>query len=1233
MGDYYNMSIDDLYNKYIEYESEIYEYESEIYEYESEINKIKDPVEIDKLKIEIDKLNIEIDKLKIEIENIRNVLDDKDLDTERLKQLHLREYQPYPEYNNSEFNMDISKKLEFNANKLYYNEQTTCGKNNFELGNHQRLLYNFMNKNTPYKSLLIFHGVGVGKTCTAVKISESFRDIHAKENNRIIVLRKGGLGEGWKRTIFDPKMGDNQCSGHEFLDLINETKGFEKRDDKSIKRDVNKLIRRFYEFYAYREFSNSINKMTKKCKDEDEEKNIIKHHFSNRLLIVDEYHNLRDDGSNSKEENDEQKKALKNLLKIVKYADNLRLVLLTATPMYNMSDEIFNLLNILLLNDNRPTIDYKQYIKDDKINEDGLQILEKKFRGYVSYLRGENPVNFPLRIYPTDYKDTLALKPRKCPKINLFGDRIVEKMKFLNTYENILEGEQKTAYEVLLKQLDKDKKLGIQDSNLKQICNIYYPSKKNTYGEEGFKSVFNESKHKFTYKKGVPHVLDYKNLNNYSIKIKNIIDNIKDSEGIIFIYSEYIWGGAIPMGLALEHLGFNKYGNKNLLNISDRGDKKGTYIILSKNDKVSDNNDEEIKIVVSPENKDGDIIKVIIGSSITGEGMDFKNIRQIHVLDPWWHLSKLEQIIGRGIRYCSHINLPKENRNVTVFLHTATCEGKETIDHYSYRLGERKSVEIGKIETILKKNAIDCYLFKGTNVILNKNLKMDVKVSKNCISKFKIPISDKPYSKICSYQSECDYSENVNRHELDTLKEIVDPTDVNEYKKNMIVSFMSNNILRRGIVKEIDEKKNKVCVEVKRKNNEKIIVKKSPYDLNILNKVNDDTINFNYFKDLERNILVYLNELYSKNKYYNLEEIVEYIQYKKYINNKIIYNILKNIINFKQIIYDETNNPGCIICKNEVYIYQPKYNNDEFAPYFYRNSVNISNKINIDIISDNIKEQIDPLKDKKIIEKQDVNTIITNIDLSYKVLLNHKFFKEYDLVKVEYKQAIFNLCLDKLSYIQKKELLIKIINEKLNKIKKPDNDKLSLIDDEINYFIYDYFKNNLYQYSDDSVPKPVLFNYDKDPEGFILINDNGELIYFDKTGNDIPGKDLSESITKLKTLFKSRRNNIYIEPYVYKKGEKYIKTYKIFDEKSGITVGKNSGDSTSVFNRFRKLNLDRFKELNEDVTLFKSKTIKGINLTNQDKYDIFHLIFRIKDLLNDDNKIYVVSNELSYLNK
>ena len=44
-------------------------------------------------------------------------------------------------------------------------------------------------------------------------------------------------------------------------------------------------------------------------------------------------------------------------------------------------------------------------------------------------------------------------------------------------------------------------------------------------------------------------------------------------------------------------------------------------------------------------------------------------------------------------------------------MHTATFNGNETIDHYNYRRGEKKSIEIGLIETILKKNAIDYYLY------------------------------------------------------------------------------------------------------------------------------------------------------------------------------------------------------------------------------------------------------------------------------------------------------------------------------------------------------------------------------------------------------------------------------------------------------------------------------------------------------------------------------------------
>ena len=42
--------------------------------------------------------------------------------------------------------------------------------------------------------------------------------------------------------------------------------------------------------------------------------------------------------------------------KVIKYSDNLKIVLLSATPMYNRSTEIVRLLNMLLMNDKREII-------------------------------------------------------------------------------------------------------------------------------------------------------------------------------------------------------------------------------------------------------------------------------------------------------------------------------------------------------------------------------------------------------------------------------------------------------------------------------------------------------------------------------------------------------------------------------------------------------------------------------------------------------------------------------------------------------------------------------------------------------------------------------------------------------------------------------------------------------------------------------------------------------------
>ena len=119
------------------------------------------------------------------------------------------------------------------------------------------------------------------------------------------------------------------------------------------------------------------------------------------------------------------------------------------------------------------------------------------------------------------------------------------------------------------------------------------------------------------------------------------------------------------MALALEEMGYNKYEGA-LIESKNKESEIGKYIIISGNKDLSKNTYENY-IKMESENIKGDKIKIIIGSESAAEGLDFKFIRQIHILDPWFHLNKIEQIIGRGIRNCSHIKLDSKDRNVTNF--------------------------------------------------------------------------------------------------------------------------------------------------------------------------------------------------------------------------------------------------------------------------------------------------------------------------------------------------------------------------------------------------------------------------------------------------------------------------------------------------------------------------------------------------------------------------------------
>ena len=124
----------------------------------------------------------------------------------------------------------------------------------------------------------------------------------------------------------------------------------------------------------------------------------IRNEFDNRLIIIDEVHNIRITDDN------ENKKVAIYLEYLVKAVENVRLLFLSATPMYNSYKEIIWLLNIMNMNDKRAKIDIKNvFDANGNFKKNGEELLIRKATGYISFVRGENPYTFPYRVYPNEF--------------------------------------------------------------------------------------------------------------------------------------------------------------------------------------------------------------------------------------------------------------------------------------------------------------------------------------------------------------------------------------------------------------------------------------------------------------------------------------------------------------------------------------------------------------------------------------------------------------------------------------------------------------------------------------------------------------------------------------------------------------------------------------------------------------------------------------------------------------
>ena len=320
----------------------------------------------------------------------------------------------YPHIESKDFNRKITLKKEFSNTKLngyskkdYKNitkiSDDLCNVKDFELSNHQQFVRNFLSFETPYNSLLLYHGLGTGKTCSSISITEETRKYmklmgHTK---KIIVIASPVVQENYKLQLFDErklKLVDGywnikSCTGNKFIEEVNPMFTKNVSREKVVKQ-INKIIKNWYQFMGYLEFSNYITSIIKKANisltdKELKDKNkidIIEKEFSNRVIVIDEVHNIRT--------GDKMKRTSEHFLNLVKYAKDTKLILLTATPMYNDHKEIIWLLNLMNLNDGRYMLKEKDIFDkygDLKVDKNGREIgketLIKKSTGYFSYVK------------------------------------------------------------------------------------------------------------------------------------------------------------------------------------------------------------------------------------------------------------------------------------------------------------------------------------------------------------------------------------------------------------------------------------------------------------------------------------------------------------------------------------------------------------------------------------------------------------------------------------------------------------------------------------------------------------------------------------------------------------------------------------------------------------------------------------------------------------------------------
>lgn len=250
-------------------------------------------------------------------------------------------------------------------------------------------------------------------------------------------------------------------------------------------------------------------------------------------------------------------------------------------------------------------------------------------------------------------------------------------------------------------------------------------------------------------------------LQTYSPKFLHMLENIQDEAhlGLHLVYSQFRTAEGIGIfSMVLEKNGFARFRIKKStfnvweIDIPDIDEGKPTYALYTGTESSEEKEiirhiyngewgqiPESISSVLKAKynnNNMGEVIKVFMITSSGSEGINLRNTRYVHIMEPYWHPVRTEQVIGRARRICSHKDLPLALQTVEVFIYLmifseAQLKSDEAIelkrkdlskavpkfpitsDQYLFEISEIKAGLTAQLTDAIKESAFDCYIYSN----------------------------------------------------------------------------------------------------------------------------------------------------------------------------------------------------------------------------------------------------------------------------------------------------------------------------------------------------------------------------------------------------------------------------------------------------------------------------------------------------------------------------------------